>query len=78
MLKKNYGGVFIIWDRMFGTFAEEKEEVVFGITEPINSNNPLTVFFHGLTRLATTWTKTKGIGNKLLLLIKPPGWKPGG
>ena len=73
---KNYGGIFIIWDRLFGTFEEEVEKVRFGVTKPINSNNPLKVFFHGFTRLFRKISHVKGIRNKLLCLIKPPDWKP--
>lgn len=36
-LDKNYAGIFIIWDRMFGTFEPEEEPVVYGVTEPLNS-----------------------------------------
>ncbi len=73
---KNYAGIFIIWDRMFGTFEEEQEKVVYGVSEPIDSVNPLIVFFHGFTRLFRNMSKAKGIKNKLLYLIKPPGWSP--
>ncbi len=75
-LDKNYAGILIIWDRMLGTFAEEKEKVVYGITEPLNSINPIRVFFHGFTRLYTQMRDTKGLKNKLNYLIKPPGWTP--
>ena len=75
-LDKNYAGILIIWDRMFGTFAPEKEKVVYGVTEPIQSVNPFTVFFHGFTRLFQQIKQTKGFKNKLKLLIKPPGWAP--
>ena len=75
-IDKNYGGIFIIWDRMFGTFAEEKDEVVYGITKPIDSVNPFVVFFHGLTRLWQEVRDTEGLRNKFALLIKPPGWRP--
>ena len=42
-LDKNYGAWLIIWDRMFGTFQEEKEdeEIVYGLVEPVQSFNPL-------------------------------------
>ncbi|MEM9533872.1 MAG: sterol desaturase family protein [Pseudomonadota bacterium] len=75
---KNYGGIFIIWDRLFGTFAEEKAPVVYGISRPVNSVNPLRVFFHGLTRLAQKIKTTPGITNKLAVLIRPPDWQPNG
>ncbi len=75
-IDKNYGGIFIIWDRMFGTFSEEKAEVVYGITTPVDSVNPFVVFFHGLVRLWRELRSTRGLGNKLAILMKPPGWTP--
>lgn len=45
-LDKNYGAVFIIWDRMFGTFAKEEEEVVYGLTKPLHTYNPIKIVFH--------------------------------
>ena len=75
-LDKNYAGIFIIWDRMFGTFAEEIEEVKYGLTRPINSVNPFVAFFHGFTRLGAEVAKADGIYNKLSHLFGPPGWKP--
>ncbi len=73
---KNYAGILIIWDRLFGTFEEEIEKVEYGVSEPIDSVNPFTVFFHGLTRLYHKMAKAKGLKNKLLYLIKPPDWNP--
>ena len=72
----NYGGILIIWDRLFGTFTPEVEKVKYGVSEPINSVNPLVVFFHGLTRLWQQISTTKSWKNKFLYLIKPPGWRP--
>jgi sterol desaturase/sphingolipid hydroxylase (fatty acid hydroxylase superfamily) len=72
----NYAGILIIWDRMFGTFALEEEKVRFGVSEPIESNNPFVVFFHGFTRLARAMSKVKGIKNKLAVLVMPPDWSP--
>lgn len=73
---KNYAGILIIWDRILGTFEVEEEKVIYGISEPLNSVNPIKVFFHGLTRLARKLGKVKGIKNKLLVFIKPPDWMP--
>ncbi len=75
-LDKNYAGVLIIWDRMFGTFEEEKEEVVFGLVKPINSINPLVAFFHGFVRIARDVWNTPGFTNKFGVLLGPPGWAP--
>ncbi|MFC5048731.1 sterol desaturase family protein [Aquimarina hainanensis] len=44
-LDKNYGGVLIIWDKLFGTFQREEEKVVYGLTKNIKSNNPITINF---------------------------------
>lgn len=73
---RNYAGILVIWDRMFGTFAPEVEKVRYGIDRPINSNNPLVVFLHGIQRLGSKLLATKGFRNKLRVLVKPPGWEP--
>jgi len=73
---KNYGGILIIWDRMFGTFEPEIETVRYGISEPLHSTNPVKVFFHGITRLARKIGSVEGFKNKFLVLIKPPDWIP--
>jgi alkylglycerol monooxygenase len=72
-------GTLIIWDRMFGTFQEEKddERVVYGLTHPLNTFDPFWVQFHHLIHvLRTAWT-IPGLGNKLSVLFKGPGWAPG-
>ncbi|WP_299104259.1 sterol desaturase family protein [uncultured Tenacibaculum sp.] len=75
---KNYAGILIIWDRMLGTFEPEEEKVVYGISEPLNSVNPIKVFFHGITRFYDKLKHTKGVGNKLLSFVKRPHWMPKG
>lgn len=75
-LDKNYAGVFIIWDKLFGTFEEEQEGVVYGITEPINSINPITVFFSGFVWYFKRLFLAQGAGNKWKALYMPPEWSP--
>ena len=75
-IDKNYAGIFIIWDKLFGTFAPEQAPVKYGVTTPINTVNPLKVFFLGIYKLGQQVNKMPGFGNKLKLLVKPPGWKP--
>lgn len=77
---RNYGGVFIVWDRLFGTFQEEMDDdpVVFGLRKPLNSWNPLWANLHVYWRLLLDVGKTPGLANKLRLLLKPPGWQPAG
>lgn len=75
---RNYGGVFIIWDRLFGTYQEEMEDdpVVYGLRKPLNSWNPLWANLHVYWRLLVDVAHCQGLGNKLKLLFKPPGWLP--
>ncbi|WP_461535058.1 sterol desaturase family protein [Spongorhabdus nitratireducens] len=80
-INKNYGGVLIIYDRIFGTFVEEivdeSEPVVYGLTRPVNSNNPFRIALHEWFNMArdlnqaTSWKHIPGY------LFGPPGWKPG-
>ncbi|MEP1576977.1 sterol desaturase family protein [Roseibium album] len=75
-LDKNYAGIFIVWDRMFGTFAEEKERVTYGLVHPINSVNPVVAFLHGFYRLGRDVWQMPGLANKVGVLLNPPGWQP--
>ena len=75
-LDANYGGIFIIWDRLFGTFVKEDEPVVYGLVKPINSVNPLVAFFHGFWRLGKNVASAKTFGNKMMYLLGTPDWKP--
>jgi sterol desaturase/sphingolipid hydroxylase (fatty acid hydroxylase superfamily) len=75
-IDRNHGGTLIIWDRMFGTFQKEEEEVVYGITKPLNTWNPLRAQFDFWKNMFIDLSKTKSFVNKCKLLIKPPGWYP--
>jgi len=72
-LDKNYGGVFIVWDRLFGTFAEEREKVAFGLVKPLRSINPVVVSFHGFYRLGKDLWAAEGVLGKLRAALAPPG-----
>jgi len=75
-IDKNHAGVFIIWDRMFGTFQEEEERPTYGITKPINSWNPVWV---NLDHYVTMWKTIKEIPSwkdKARFLFYKPGWLP--
>ncbi|MCG7584331.1 sterol desaturase family protein [Photobacterium sp. OFAV2-7] len=73
-LDKNYAGILIVWDRMFGTFAREEETVRYGVYPRINSVNPLTVYFHGYGKLAKQLWHAPSWCYRLKLLAKPPIW----
>jgi len=75
-IDKNHGGTLIIWDRLFGTFCEEIQEPHYGITNPLKSWNPIWANFHYWGELFHISGKSKGIKNKMLVFLKPPGWLP--
>jgi sterol desaturase/sphingolipid hydroxylase (fatty acid hydroxylase superfamily) len=75
-IDKNHAGTLIIWDRMFGTFEPEVEEVVYGITKQPMSWNPIWVNFEYWVDLLKDMFRVKHIGNAILMLVKMPGWKP--
>lgn len=77
-LDRNYGGTFIVFDRLFGSFEEEKEEVIFGLPEQLHTYNPIKATFHGWIDLGRDVLQTPGLFNKLALFIRPPGWAPNG
>jgi sterol desaturase/sphingolipid hydroxylase (fatty acid hydroxylase superfamily) len=73
-LDKNYAGIFIIWDRMFSTFAEEKEPVSYGVHPQLNSVNPIKVFFSGYVKLTSRLWQAPSWSYRWNLLIKSPTW----
>ncbi|KAM7421519.1 hypothetical protein PAMA_015590 [Pampus argenteus] len=76
-IDKNYGGVLIVWDRLFGTFAPESDKVIYGLVYPINTFEILYVQLHYYFYL---WRKSKTfkkISNKLLTFLNGPSWRPG-
>jgi alkylglycerol monooxygenase len=75
-IDKNHAGSLIIWDKMFGTFQKEEEEVYYGITTPLASWNPVWANVHYWAELWDTAKKTNGITDKIKVFISPPGWFP--
>lgn len=75
-IDKNHGGTLIIWDRMFGTFAEEKAEVIYGVTEPVQSWNPVWVNFHYYRDLLHDGRRARTLRDKLKIWFMTPGWRP--
>lgn len=73
-LDKNYGGIFIIWDRMFGTFAREEEPIRYGILPQVKTVNPFKVYLHGYGKLIKQLIHAPNLAYRLRLLTKPPIW----
>ncbi|GAB2528863.1 sterol desaturase family protein [Spirosoma aerophilum] len=71
-LDKNYGDMFIIWDKLFGTFAEEQEEPVYGLTKQLDSHSFLWQHFHGWLELAMAVQRATGWREKLAVLFGRP------
>ncbi len=79
-LDSNYAGVFIIWDKMFGTFEPETndEQIRYGIVKQLGSFNLLWAAFHEWVGIAKDMWSAPTWGNKLNYLIRPPGWSHDG
>lgn len=77
-LDKNFGGILIVWDRLFGTFAEEDpaEPCVYGTRKPLKSWSPLWANLDTYAELARASTATSRWADKLRVWFKPPGWQP--
>jgi sterol desaturase/sphingolipid hydroxylase (fatty acid hydroxylase superfamily) len=77
-IDKNYGQIFIIWDKVFGTFQEELPDVkpVYGITRPVRTWNPIKInFLHMWLLIKDAWN-TKNFKDKLRIWFMPTGWRP--
>ncbi|MBX3164988.1 MAG: sterol desaturase family protein [Bacteroidetes bacterium] len=78
-LDKNMGMVFIIWDRLFGTFAKEEEEVVYGLTKNIETYHPIKMVFHEWKNIYADLVKKKApLKAKFMYVFGPPGWSHDG
>jgi len=75
-IDKNHAGVFIIWDRMFGTFQKEEERPTYGITKPINSWNPVWVNLNHYHEMYHTAKAIPSWKDKLKFMFYKPGWLP--
>ena len=75
-LDRNYGGLLIVWDRMFGSFVEEDERCVYGTRSPLDSWDPLWSNLEVYWALAQDSWHARSWADKLRVWIKPPGWRP--
>ena len=75
-LDKNYAGILIVWDRMFGTFQVEEETPNYGLTRDFNSQNPIHVWFSELPQLWRDLRNAKSIRDFWMYLFAGPGWRP--
>ncbi len=78
-LDANYGGVLVIFDRLFGTYVPERADVPprYGLVKPILSHNPLRVWFTTWGELLRDLASARRLRDVLGYLFMPPGWRPG-
>ena len=77
-LDKNLAQIFIIWDKMFGTFMEERADIppVYGITRPMRTWNPIRInFIHMWLLISDAWRASSFV-DKMNVWFKPTGWRP--
>jgi sterol desaturase/sphingolipid hydroxylase (fatty acid hydroxylase superfamily) len=79
-LDRNHGGVLIIWDRLFGTFAQERarDPVSYGITHDLTTFNPLHIAVHEFAAIARDVARAGSLRSALGYVFEPPGWSPDG
>jgi sterol desaturase/sphingolipid hydroxylase (fatty acid hydroxylase superfamily) len=77
-IDRNYGGVLIVFDRLFGTFAGERADLPcrYGLTTPLRSNNPLRIAFHEWLKMLNDLYRARSVREVALYLFGPPGWRP--
>ncbi len=73
---RNYGGMLVVWDRLFGTFAEEGEPCVYGTRKPLASFSPLRAVFGPYAPLLHDARHAKNWRDKLAVWWRAPGWRP--
>ena len=76
----NYGGLTLIFDRIFGTYRAERDEVPvrYGLVEPLNTNNPFKIALFQFEPLIRDLRGARSVREVLGYLLGPPGWKPAG
>ncbi|MBT8257111.1 MAG: sterol desaturase family protein [Bacteroidia bacterium] len=77
-IDKNLGAIFCTWDRLFGTFQEELDDIppVYGVLKPARTWNPILINFQHLWRLMVDAWHTKNLKDKLKIWFMPTGWRP--
>ena len=75
-IDRNYGNLLIIWDRLFGTFAEEIEPVKFGIRDNVKTYNPIKIRFMFWGQMISDFKESTTVKEKFLSFFGRPEWKP--
>ncbi len=73
---RNYGGILIVWDRLFGTFEPESEPVDYGIVKPLNTFNPVKIAFHEWRAMLADVRRAPDTRVAMGRLFRHPAWQP--
>ena len=77
-LDRNYAGIFIVWDRLFGSFEPEGAPVDYGLTKNIHSFNPVKIAFHDWSAMLRSAAGARSWREALGYVFLRPGWSPDG
>lgn len=75
-LDRNYGAILMLWDQLFGTYQREEETPRYGLKEPIDTVNPIKVWFSEIPRLYRDMRSARSVSEGMAFLYRPPGWRP--
>jgi sterol desaturase/sphingolipid hydroxylase (fatty acid hydroxylase superfamily) len=75
-LDRNYGGILIVWDKLFGTFEPELRRIKYGLTKNIRTYNPIAIGYHEFVDIARDVRRADSLRDQLGYMFKHPGWKP--
>jgi sterol desaturase/sphingolipid hydroxylase (fatty acid hydroxylase superfamily) len=75
-IDKNYGGILIVWDRLFGSYQAETEKVIYGLTENIKTHNPIKINVIEYCRIIADLRRSQTLKEWFLSLFGPPEWEP--
>jgi sterol desaturase/sphingolipid hydroxylase (fatty acid hydroxylase superfamily) len=75
-LDRNYGGILIVWDRLFGTFREEQQRPRYGLTHPVTTFNPFRLQYAEFAQMFREVRAARRWRDRLGYVFAPPGWSP--
>ena len=75
-LDKNYGGILIVWDKLFGTYQAEEEKVIYGLTRNIHTNNPIKITFIEFVHILSDINKCHNNRDRLKIVFGGLSWRP--
>tara|TARA_B110000495_G_C22971680_1_gene570327 strand:- start:387 stop:1268 length:882 start_codon:yes stop_codon:yes gene_type:complete len=75
-IDSNYGNLFIVWDRLFGTYAKEDAQVIFGLVNNVETNNPVKLTFHTWSAIFSDVKGARSFAEVGGYIFGPPDWSP--